>query len=286
MTAKVQYYGIRGSTPAAGSQFEKYGGNTTCVAIQMGDENIIIDAGTGIRRLGEDILKKDTTKLKDIRILFTHTHWDHIQGFPFFIPAYLPNIHLHIYGETKTIKRERNGKEIIEEWNIKKALWMQQGFMYFPVDTHYMLSKKTFYRLYENQNYKIGNLKFKTIKLQHPNNTLGFRFEFDNGSFCFCTDVEHSKGEIEKIIKFAQGSDVLAYDCQYTPDEYERQKKGWGHSTYQAGVQIAREAGVKELHMIHHDPFRNDDSISAIEASAKKLHKDVLSVPEGHTIVF
>ena len=231
---------------------------------------------------------RDFSQDNKLSILLTHTHWDHIQGFPFFTPAYLPTSLLEIYGETKTVLHKKKNDEPIEEvWDIEKILTKQQGWMYFPVSVNIMASRKKYYELSNNSEYKINSVRIKTLRMYHPSNTLGFRFEFDEGgSFCFCTDVEHNDEMIKLLTRFARGVDVFAYDSQYHQKEYENGKQGWGHSTYYAGSKIANDAHVKEYHLIHHDPTHSDSTIKSIEASSKKLFKNSFAVPEGHTITF
>ena len=286
MQTKVTYYGVRGSIPTSGAKFDKYGGNTTCLTIQIGNQRLIIDAGTGIRKLGQEIMNESFSETNKLRIIFSHTHWDHLQGFPFFTPAYIPTNHIEFYGESKNFEMmDEKGNKFLDTWSIERTLQLQQSFMYFPVDTHNMASQKTYFNLAGEKEYQLGPFKFKTINLHHPNNTIGFRFEFDHGSFCFCTDVEHTPEMIERLITFTKGADVLAYDCQYTPSQYEA-KKGWGHSTYEIGARIVKEAGVTELHMIHHDPEHDDAMLDLMEGAARKHYHNTTAIKEGQSIVF
>ena len=288
MGVSVTYYGVRGSIPVSGKAYKHYGGNTTCVMLQQGDVTIIIDAGTGIRQLGNDLMAtRDISSKNKFNILFSHTHWDHIQGFPFFTPAYLPTSTLEIYGETKTIRNpKKNTRSSDEIWDIKRVLSNQQIYTYFPVPLNVMASEKKYHDLAKKPEFMIDAIKIRTLRMHHPNDTIGFRFEFNGGSFCFCTDVEHNDEMVKRLIEFAHGADVFAYDSQYYQKEYESGKKGWGHSTYNAGSKIAHEAEVKEYHLIHHDPSHEDSTIQSMEADCKRLFKNSFAVHEGHKITF
>ncbi len=298
MATRVKYYGVRGSTPAIGSAFIKFGGHTTCVFIEHNNTKIIIDAGTGIRSLSNEIKQLyGPDEVMHYNMLFTHTHWDHIQGFPFFESAYSSNTTIDIYGMNKpmnTIPDHGDQKfnaitnQNSNNCSIEQALQMQQNYMYFPIGISSMPAKKQFFHLNDISRYYIDDIIIDTIRLPHPNETVGFKFTFGKkkGIFCFCTDIEHNDKVIERLIDFTQDIDVLAYDCQYTPEEYSNGKRGWGHSTYAIGTRIAKEARIKELHMIHHDPYRGDNDLIELERHAKKINVETIAVREGHTIIF
>lgn len=279
MSLKIKYYGVRGSLPVSGSDFSAFGGNTTCCYIEHKNTKIVIDAGTGIRVLGLDLMRSDLPKNGgELHMLFTHTHWDHIQGFPFFVPAFLPNVTLDVYGETKTVPG-LDGAD--ETWTIEKTLKMQQHFIYFPVGTKYMSSNKTFHEITPASKFRLDEVEISCFALHHPNSTLAFRFDVGGKSFVFSTDVEHNEDMIERLAKFCHGADVLAYDCQYTEAEYAAGKIGWGHSTYERGIEICNRGSVGALHMIHHDPLHTDKTLQLMEAEAKKLFPAAMMIPEG-----
>lgn len=286
MKAKIHYYGVRGSTPTAGPQFTKFGGNTTCVMVETEKEKVIIDAGTGIRQLGLDLMAQGYgSGGKKLHLLFTHTHWDHIQGLPFFIPAYIPNNSLEIYGESKSIPiQDEKGKETKQTWDIERTLYMQQTFMYFPASTTNMAANFNYHTIKPNQTLEFDGFTVTTLGMKHPNNTLGFRFDFDfKKCFVFCTDIEHGDGMLDKVAEFAEGADGFAFDSQYTPAEYEDGKVGWGHSTYEKAAVISKRASVKEYHMIHHDPLHNDEFLEIMAKDAKKEFSKAIMIPEGFT---
>ena len=273
----VKYYGVRGSTPTPGKLFDKFGGNTTCVYLKINNQNFIIDSGTGIRNLGLDLLKTFPNEGGHAHLFYSHTHWDHIQGLPFFIPLYMPKNRFDIYGETKMV--HVNGKN--ETWSIEDVLAMQQHFMYFPVTIKDLASKINFHELKPEVTLNTGNVEIYCKRLRHPNDSIGFRFNFNNKSFVYCTDIEHSDEMNKELVKFAKDADVMAYDCQYTPEEYITSKIGWGHSTYEAAADVAIKANIKQVHMIHHDPMHTDTFLLDMEKSAKKLYKPMKMIPEG-----
>lgn len=282
MGFKVKYYGVRGSTPVSGKEYLKYGGNTTCIHIERDNTNIIIDAGTGIRVLGNDLLNNGFTAAGGkAHIFFSHTHWDHIQGFPFFVPIYMPQNRFHIYGQTKDIPMHDNDTE--KTWTIGDVLEMQQNFMYFPVSTKDLASHIEYHEVTPGKDIVVDDLIVNTIMLRHPNSSIGFRFDCHGKRFVFCTDIEHSDGLFDAMVEFAKDADVLAFDCQYTPEEYADSKVGWGHSTYKAAIEIVKAANVKNLHMIHHDPGHTDSKLEEIESRAKKDFENAFMVPEGHS---
>lgn len=283
MKIRFQYYGVRGSIPVSGKEFSRYGGSTTCFFVETEKTKLVIDAGTGIRLLGMDLLKREFGQGKGkLHILFTHTHWDHIQGFPFFIPCYIPGNEIHIYGETKQVKVLTDaGREEIQTWSIERTLYMQQMFMYFPASTHNMSANLHFHELKSGQVLELEDLKVESLTLYHPNHSLGFRITHGDFSFVFCTDVEHSDAMIEKLSAFAEGANGLAYDSQYLPEEYEQGKVGWGHSTYYHGIQIAKKANIPHFHLIHHDPTHDDEKLNSIQELAKKEFSNSFLVPEG-----
>jgi len=284
MSIQIKYYGVRGSTPVSGKDFNHFGGNTTCVYLHIDGEHIIFDGGTGIRPLGLDLLATFGKAGGHAHIFFTHTHWDHIQGIPFFIPIYMPQNRFDIYGETKMIPTPGSKEE--KRWTIEDVLAMQQNFMYFPVSTRDLASAMNFHEINEKQTIELhkGKIRITTINLRHPNTSLGFRVDFEGKSYVFCTDVEHTDECTHRIGEFAKGADILAYDCQYTPEEYQASKIGWGHSTYAIAADIARIGGIKKVHMVHHDPMHTDKALFDLEKKAQALNPNMIMVNEGLSV--
>lgn len=256
------------------------GGNTTCVEVKTKDAHIILDMGSGIRELGYEImdLNKDNNPMQ-FHIFLSHTHWDHIQGFPFFLPVYLPNYHLIIYSPHS---------------ELQKRLDYQQDFRFFPVSTDYMAAKKEFVQLEKDDEIKINTTVVKHIELHHPGKSFAYRIESEGKSFVFATDGEYNNLSFEKIssyIDFYKDADLLVFDAQYSFDE-EIEKIDWGHSSALFGVDLSIKSGVKKLAITHHGPERNDDAIRKLCANAvlykKKNYKEheleIILAREGFTV--
>jgi phosphoribosyl 1,2-cyclic phosphodiesterase len=248
---KITIWGCRGSLPTPGPDTLRYGGNTTCLTLESNDgRHFVIDAGSGIRALGKHMLKDKTAR--EICLMLTHSHWDHLMGFPFFTPAYLPGFTIKFCGGHQA------------QQSIQGFLVHQMEPPYFPVDFKVMKA-----------NFKLGctgpchgptgKFSIDTIPLNHPNGGLGFKFVEDGRSFVFLTDNEighaHPGGlERKDYLAFCKGVDVLIHDAQYTDEEY-KVTVGWGHSTYAAATDFAIEAGVKRFGIFHHDPDRTDGDL-------------------------
>jgi phosphoribosyl 1,2-cyclic phosphodiesterase len=168
-----------------------------------------------------------------------------------------------------------------ETWTIEDVLGMQQNFMYFPVTLADLPSTIQFHELVPDKVIHIDKLNVTCKRLRHPNDSLGFRFNINKKNYVYCTDIEHNDEMIKSLAEFAYGADVLAYDCQYTPDEYLSSKIGWGHSTYEAAAEIANKGKIKHLHMIHHDPLHTDEILLDMEKKARKLFPNAKMIPEG-----
>ena len=269
---EITFYGTRGSIPAPSSEgFDfytaKYGGESTCVKIQSDEHVHIIDAGSGIRRLGNHLLGKGFTGNGEATIYFTHFHWDHIQGFPFFKPAFIKGNKLTLIGEKK-------GRDSLEE-----TLEKQQQYPNFPVTLEQMRdmgSNLEFIDVVEGEQYGNG-IKIGYTKMNHPDGVFCYRFEENGRRFVFASDTEHDgilqpDGTYEpglydrRLIEWARDAEVLVYDAQYTEEEYDPEKFGqqgmskktWGHSTYEKGVYVATAAGAKKVVLTHHDPEHDD----------------------------
>jgi phosphoribosyl 1,2-cyclic phosphodiesterase len=252
------FWGTRGSISTPGSSTEKYGGNTPCVAIQHGDNTIILDAGTGIRSLGIELTEKKTSNAPIAQhILLSHTHWDHIQGLPFFKPAYIPGAELIIYGSPQ------------KESFLEAILRGQMDINYFPVEMKELAANVTI-REVGDQTLVIGDV---SIDIQeqvcHPGGSVRFRLEAEGKRIVYATDVElnaifepdEPSAAMDALAaeyrEFISGADLLIGDAQFTAEEYEK-KKGWGHTSIPLLLKIAHEQNVKQLAVFHHDPERSD----------------------------
>lgn len=288
--AKIRFWGVRGSIPTPGPTTLRYGGNTSCVELRHRDKLFILDAGSGLRLLGQQLLRESGPVKASIVI--SHMHWDHIQGIPFFTPAYIPDNEFVFYGAEDS---ERDLNTIIAD---------QMDPTYFPIELGDMASQITFKRLYEGT-YMIDETRMDTIYLNHPGNALGYKFYLDDKIIVYISDNEpfvdpatiESDDDLigengnEKLIDFIRDADLLIHDAQYTPDEYKN-KQTWGHSPYDYTTQIALEANVKHLILYHHDPLHSDEQIDEIlekskelvKQNNKRLHIDAAS--EGRIIEF
>jgi phosphoribosyl 1,2-cyclic phosphodiesterase len=270
---QVQFWGVRGSIACPGKDTVRYGGNTPCVEMRVGKERLIFDAGTGIRLLGERMVaenRQDNTG----HIFFSHSHWDHIQGFPFFTPAFMAGNRFDIYGGLTP-----NGISIQERLNT------QMMDPNFPVPLKIMGAEMHFHNLAVGEVIKIGAVSVISAPLNHPGGATGYRVNYDGRSAAYVTDTEHRIGELDaNVLKFIEGVDLFIYDCTYTDDEYASStssKVGWGHSTWQEGVRLAQAAGVKDLVIFHHDPSHDDLFMDEIARSAKELFAGAIVAQEG-----
>ena len=268
---RIKFWGTRGSIPICEADSIRYGGNTTCVEVRTADgELIVLDAGTGIRKLGLSLLQDPAFQQKGY-IFITHTHWDHIQGFPFFVPAFMPKNHFVFYGQFKLYGR------------LEDSLKGQMEHIYFPVRLKDMGSRLEFVEIIEEE-VQIGSARVVSRHLNHPQGVLGYRIEDKDNVFVFATDTEHYLDRIDhKVVELARDADVLAYDSQYTEEEYP-QKIGWGHSTWRAGVEIAKAANVKQLVLTHHDPMHNDGFLDDVLAKARKEFPNTIAAHQDMVI--
>lgn len=261
---KIKFWGTRGSIPTPGKYFLKYGGNTPCVEIRCGETILILDAGTGLRELGASLLHEFSGEVGEYHILITHTHWDHIQGFPFFHMAYIPGNKITFYG----------GNSVSA---LEQLIYGQMDKEYFPVTVHELASDVLFKTPTENPFY-INDVKIYYTHLIHPSLSLGFRIEYKGKVVVYATDSEISfDPEIEMINErnignLIKDADILIADCQYTDEEYKN-KVGWGHTSINKTVEISNKFNVKNLFAFHHDPLRTDEQLDLLLENAGKFVK-------------
>ncbi|MFT7617383.1 MAG: phosphoribosyl 1,2-cyclic phosphodiesterase [Planctomycetota bacterium] len=263
----VRFWGTRGSIPTSGPNFVEFGGNTPCLSIKLKStkEMVIFDAGTGIRELGMDIFKTNPD-CKVLHLFLTHAHWDHIQGFPFFGPAYHPDYKVNIYCSKEA----------------EPFLSGQMSPPFFPVGLEAMPALNSFNLLDHDSPTKIGDATISSIPLPHPQESTGFRIDEGETSFVFATDTEHQPPDMNKrLVKFASGCDALVYDAQYTEAEYFNGREGWGHSTYNEGVRLAQTCGAKKLILFSHDPSHDDAVCLKIEQDAQKIFPNAIAARQG-----
>ena len=267
---RVRFWGVRGSLASPGPHALKIGGNTSCVEVRCGGETIIFDCGTGLRALGAQLVTEGPTKAS---IFMSHYHWDHIAGLPFFAPAYDPQSALTLYGAT------RKGK------TVRQILSGQMIDPYFPVDLGVFNAHLRFVPLQDGGKAVMGAVTVRAAELNHPGGSLGYRVDCQGKSLVYATDFEHGTAADDRLVELARGVDLLIYDAQYLPAEYEaigaKSKRGWGHSTFAAGATIAKQAGVKQLALFHHAPERHDRDVAAIAKLARKIHASSFAAKEG-----
>jgi len=256
----LRFWGVRGSIPTPGPRTIKIGGNTTCLSLELDGYILVFDSGTGIRRLGRYLEDAERSSWRG-SLFLTHYHWDHIQGLPFFEPAFREENRFVMYGERK------------KGASIEEILSEQMQSPYFPVSLEALSGLATFAELRSEVEIEpIPGTTLRTIRLSHPNDVLGYRFDGPKGSFCFITDHEHpTRGLSEAVVQFAQGATVLIHDAQYSPEEKRGPKAGWGHSSWEEAALTASEAGVNILYLTHHDPDRSDDELDNIIYRAREV---------------
>jgi phosphoribosyl 1,2-cyclic phosphodiesterase len=253
---KLKFWGTRGSIPTPLPDRMKYGGDTPCVELRTDDGRmVILDAGTGIRRLGLELLKNKPVD-RNITILLSHTHWDHIQGFPFFLPIYDKSFRFKIYGPLRLDSK------------MEFRLHVQMSDLFFPVNLSAIEETMEFKEIVEDP-FTANGIKITPRNLKHPLGCFGYRIEDGGKSIVYATDNEHTEGEIDPDMKFlAQDVDALIYDAHFTDAEFPKYK-GWGHSTWEQGVRTAKALNVKKLILFHHDPNHDDAFIDRIVEEAQ-----------------
>lgn len=254
-----------------------YGGNTSCVYLNIDGSHVIMDMGSGLRILGVDLLTKSFGKDSDeLHIFLSHTHWDHIQGLPFFVPAFLEGNTLHIHSPAP---------------QMNDRLEMQQYAQFFPIGLHEMGAQFVYHRMQTEKNYPIKNFTVKAMRMNHPNGSYAYRFESGGKAVVYATDTEFNEqriGFIKKAVDFFQDADVLIFDSQYTSKE-SFEKLHWGHSSANTGIDIAVKSNVRRLIFFHHEPTYNDKHLSEIYKEviqyrnmvARKLELELIVAYEG-----
>ena len=267
----IRFWGVRGSVAVSGAHVAKTGGNTSCIEVTSQGERLILDAGTGLRALGDELARSGPSQAT---FLFSHLHWDHVQGFPFFGPAWHPSSKFKLYGPGE-------GGDV----QLRDVLCKQMSPPNFPVPLSAMRSSLSFDAAKPSQRIEVGPFVVTPFELPHPNGCLGYRIEADGAAFVYMTDVELKQDSLVTLGRFVEGADALALDAQYTPDEYLGKvgppKIGWGHSTMIDAAKIAAGARVKRLFLFHHDPAHNDDFVDAMAAEAKNVFESTELSREG-----
>jgi phosphoribosyl 1,2-cyclic phosphodiesterase len=272
-TFHVRFWGARGSLPVSGQRFIRYGGNTACVEMRCGGHALFFDAGSGIREAG-DALRK--AKLRDFDLFFTHCHYDHIIGLPFFIPFYDAGARVviwsgHMAGRMSTL-------EMVSEF--MRPPW-------FPVRLEVCKANL------DCRDFRAGDvlrprpgIVLRTGSLNHPGGAIGYRVEWGGRAVAVITDTEHEPDRLDPtVLELIEAADLVIYDCTYTDEEMQR-KRGYGHSTWQEGVRLCEAAGAKRLALFHHDPARTDADLSAIEGAAVERFPGAFAARDGQVLEF
>ncbi len=269
----VKFWGVRGSIPTPGNTTIRYGGNTSCLEIRVGNKLLIFDAGTGLRNLGKSLIPQNNL---EIYMFFTHYHWDHIQGIPFFEPFFHQDNLIHIHGKVP---------DEMQPLKLKEHFFEKVIHVNSDVPVKNIEAQLRFYDLICGETFVFDDITMETRPLNHPNGSMGYRLTWANHSIVYCTDTEHCPDHLdENILYLARDADILIYDAMYTDAEYYHPKSpkiGWGHSTWQEAVKIAKEARVKKLAIFHHEPSHNDDILDQIGVEAKQAFDGAFMASEG-----
>jgi phosphoribosyl 1,2-cyclic phosphodiesterase len=292
----VRFWGVRGSYPTPGPQTLRYGGNTSCVEVQAGSHILIFDAGSGIIRLGQDLLQRAGGKDLHMMLFITHGHSDHLIGFPFFAPLFSPRTHLHLIGP------QLAGR------NIEQLLTSVMSPPYFPVDVRQLPSQRTYHTITDEQcvswrsegsepmidqrsksrseTRELAELCVEAKFTQsHPlNGAICYRIDYAGCRVVYATDVEWRNGCDPDFLAFVEGADLLIHDAQYTMHDYQQQKQGYGHSTVEMAIETAQIAHVRELILFHHEPTYDDTQLDCMEAEAQARFPHTRSAREGMKI--
>lgn len=282
--AYLRFWGVRGSYTAPFASHLGVGGNTSCVEIRVDDHVLLCDAGTGIINFGNHMLRQKD--IRDLLIILTHYHWDHICGLPFFVPAFVPDWNISIFGP---------GQKAAD---IEEYVSAQMKAPFFPVGTETWLAKVRYVTPPPDHRFAHGPIQIAYDNVHHPGSTYGYRIRANGKNILYVSDNEclyldksiklkygelsaeeqslysrMQQEEYEAEIKLLQGADIVIHDAQYTPEDYQK-KRGWGHSCFVDTVNTAIEAGVKELYLYHHDPNYDDQEMEKIQRRALEIIRE------------
>jgi phosphoribosyl 1,2-cyclic phosphodiesterase len=273
--ATLTFWGVRGSIPTCGRETIRHGGNTSCVSIEHGDCLVILDAGTGIRRLGTHLLSQGRPGGIEGSILLSHEHWDHIQGLPFFAPLFSTGHRFVIYGEPK-------------RGTLEEIIRNQMREPYFPIELDAFEASIRFVDVGPGHEIQLGEaVSATTHRLTHPNGALGYLLHVDGKRVAYVTDHEHEAGHLSpEVLDMTRGADILIHDSQYSREHLQKDRRGWGHSAWEDVVDLALEARVQTLFLFHHDPDATDEELDDRLARACQRFPGARMAREGLTVRF
>ena len=269
---RVRFWGVRGSIPTPGPTTVSIGGNTSCVEVKCDDRLVIFDGGTGLRGLGDQLVQQGPVSAT---MFFSHVHWDHIQGYPFFKPAFIPGNRLKLCG----------GKNLSA--TLAETLAGQMNFPNFPVTLDQMAATISFHQFEDGQSMDLGDgIVVTSLQMSHPNGSYGYRLSYQDKVITYCTDTEHGEAPDKHVLELAKDADLFIYDAQYTPEEYAGDmdgtpRVGWGHSTFVEGAKLAKMSGVSKLVLFHHDPGQSDEAVLEKERRCRELFPATDAAFEG-----
>ena len=264
----VRFWGVRGSIACPGEKYQRYGGNTSCLEVRCGDELLIFDAGTGLMRLGDRLAKEQNLRSN---LFLTHTHFDHINGLPFFTPLFDPKNRLKLWAG-----------HLLPELTLHEALGKFMAAPLFPVPLQIFSANVSFHDFTAGETLDPHpDVRVQTALLNHPNNATGYRIDYKGRSICYVTDTEHVVGQPdENILALIDRADMMIYDSTYTEAEFPAHQF-WGHSTWEEGARLCDLAGTKQLVIFHHDPGHDDAFMDQVSAEAEKRRPGTVVACEG-----
>jgi len=269
---QIRFWGVRGSIAVSGTPYLRTGGNTSCVEVEHDGERLVLDGGTGLRALGDHL----GFGPQRLTMVFSHVHWDHIQGVPFFAPAFHPDSELTLIGADRP------------SGSIRDALSRQMKPPQWPIGLDAFRARLDFRSARSGQPFEVGPFRLTPVDLDHPDGVLAWRIEAGGKSAVYATDIEHAGRIDRRLSKAAMGTDLLIHDAQYTDAEYQGHhgpsRKGWGHSTWAEAVTCAEQAEVGRLALFHHDPSRPDEAVAAIERAARMRTSRAFAAREGSVV--